>query len=101
MATMYIAEYEKLATDINGFTIQAGQEPAVAEQTVTTSGVTAVSAAFNDRTRFVRIVSTGIEHLKFGSAPTATTSNAVKIEADTPEFFGVIKGDKVAAINGV
>lgn len=102
MATLYIKEYTHICRDKNGNVIQAGLEDggSTTSQTVTTSGTSAQSAAFQSDTTFVRIVSTGIEHLEFGANPTATTNSATKIEADTPEFFGVAGGQKVAAING-
>lgn len=102
MATLYIKEYTHIARDINGSVIQAGLEDGTGtNQTVTTSGTTAQSAAFQTDTTLIRVVSTGIEHLEFGTNPTAVVAtSAVKIEADTPEFFGVVGGQKLAAING-
>ncbi len=101
MATLLIQEYEDLALDGRGNVIQAGREPGVSQSPLTTSGTTAKSAAFQSNTHFVRIVSGGIEHLAFGNTDiTATTNSATRIEADTPEFFGVKGGDFVAAING-
>ena len=39
-------------------------------------------------------------HLKFGAAPTATVSNKL-VAASAVEYFGVIEGQKVSAINAV
>jgi hypothetical protein len=98
MAVAYIQEYEKLAVDGSGFTIQAGKEPALASQAVifTTS---VASAAFQERTRFIRVSCNANANLAFGLAPTATATS-MEVQADTPEFFGVIQGQKVAIYDG-
>lgn len=93
---MYIQEYTNLSVDGRGFQVQAGQEPAVTSQKVSFTTSTA-SAAFDETTRFVRITCDADAHLQFAVAPTATTS-MMEVQADTPEFFGVIKGQKVAAV---
>lgn len=103
MGTLYITEYTHIARDKNGSVIQAGLEDGVSttNQVVTTSATTAQSAAFQTDTTLIRVVSTAIEHLEFGANPTAVVATSTtKIEADTPEFFGVAGGQKVAAING-
>jgi len=97
MAIMLISEYEDLAVDGRGNVVQAGQEPAIAEQNITFT-VSTASAAFNERTRFVRISCDTEAFLKFGASPTAVTAQGVNVQADTPEFFGVVKGQKVAAV---
>ena len=78
--------------------------PPVAEQKVTTSGTTAASAAFNTRTRFVRIKLSDAGHLAFGTGsgetPTATTSSALHMEAGAYECYAVDGGAKVAVIDG-
>jgi hypothetical protein len=98
MALMYIAEYAELAHDENGNVIQAGKEPALARQFVTYSA-TAASAAFNPSTRFVRIYCDGAAFLNFGPAPTSTTAQDTPVAATTPEYFGVIPGQKVSAVS--
>lgn len=98
MASMYIQEYRDIAKDEAGFVVQAGKEPAIATQKVTYTSSTA-SAAFHQDTRFVRITCDAEAHLAFGVAPTAT-ANSMNMQADTPEFFGVVGGQKVAAYDG-
>ncbi|MCK5505545.1 MAG: hypothetical protein KAJ10_10305 [Thermodesulfovibrionia bacterium] len=99
MSILYITEYEKLAVDADGNIIPVGQEPAITTQAVSFT-TTTPSAAFNTRTRFVRLTSDGECHMLFGLAPTATTSHP-QLLADTPEYFGVGLGNslKVAAVN--
>ena len=96
MAVLYISEYDNVATDNRGM-VQAGQEPAIATQTVAI-GVAAQSAAFNARTRFVRIHTDAICSVAFGANPTATTSSA-RMAANQTEFFGVVPGHKVSVIS--
>ena len=99
MSIAYITEYEDVALDGRGNVVPVGQEPAVATQVVTFSTSTA-STAFNNRTRFVRITSDTECHIIFAVAPTATTSHPQML-ADTPEYFGVSPGLKVALVNAV
>lgn len=67
-------------------------------QTITTSGSSAaISTAFATGTTVVRIVATEDVNIKFGSTPTATTSDPF-IPANQVEYFKVTAGEKVAAI---
>jgi hypothetical protein len=97
MATIAIREYAALA--MSG-AVQAGLEPAIADQSVASSGVTAQSAAFNVNSRFIAIstvAATGLSVL-FGDNPTATTSH-LRIPPNSMVFFGVRPGQKVAVID--
>ena len=96
MATMYISEYRGIQTGPNGEPIQAGSEPSVATQAVTFTTATA-SAAFNVATNLVRISCDAEAHLSFGTGPTATTSH-LQMQADSPEYFIVVPGQKVSAV---
>jgi len=99
MALINITEYDALAVNKVGGPIQAGQEPAIAIQSVTYNA-SAQSAAFNKRTRFVRISCNAEAYLVFGENPTATATTGTNVQADTPEFFGVVGGQIVAAYDG-
>jgi hypothetical protein len=77
-------------------TLQAAEEPAVNDQTVTFT-TTTQSAAFNASTRFITIVGSAAFHYAVGTNPTATTG-ALKIPADTPWTIAVTAGDKIAAV---
>ncbi|MEK9751587.1 MAG: hypothetical protein VW338_00025 [Rhodospirillaceae bacterium] len=99
MAVLYIAEYDRLATDSNGRAILAGTEPPIAEQTVAIGGTSTASSAFNSQTRYVRIHTDAICHTLFGKTPTATTGKQ-RMAADQTEFKAVTPGDKVAVIEG-
>jgi len=58
-----------------------------------------VSAAFDDKTRIVRVHTDSICSIKFGTAPTATTSTT-RLAANSTEYFGVPAGQsfKIAVI---
>ncbi len=97
MSTMYISEYEELASSENGM-VQAGREPAVVVQKATFTGTAGASAAFNARTKFIRVSCDAAAFLSFGVAPTAVTATDLPVQANTPEYFGVIPGQKVSAV---
>lgn len=98
MATLYVTEFSCITTDH----IQAAQEPELASQTVAISGASAASGAFSDTTRLVRVHTDSICSIKFGTSPTATTSNR-RMAANQTEYFGVPMGQqfKVAVIANV
>ena len=98
MAVMYIAEYAELAKDDRGNVVQAGHEPALATQAVTFT-TSVASAAFNPLTTLIRVSVDTEAHVKFGDAPTATTSHP-QMMADTVEYFGVTGNNslKIAAV---
>jgi hypothetical protein len=99
MATAYIREYEGLAVTTNAVA-QAGSEPGQADQTVTTSGTSAQSNAFGNKTVLIAISTPAAQAVccAFGTNPTATTSN-LRLPANSLFFFGVSPGHKVALID--
>ena len=97
-ATCKISEYVRLVSDPAGRDVPVAQEPAPVEQNITYTTTTA-SAAFNAATRFVRIVCDAKAHFKVAAAPTATATSPY-LPADTPEYFGVIAGQKIAFYDG-
>lgn len=99
MAKMYIQEYEKLAKDHQGNIVPVGLEPAVSSQQITFT-VSTTSVAFDGRTKFVRVSCDAAARLKFGSAPVATGADMI-VAANTPEYWGVTPGLKIAAYDGV
>ena len=58
------------------------------------------STAFDAATRLVRIIADADVFCLFGANPTATATNAIKIPANTVEYFEVNPGDKVACYDG-
>lgn len=100
MATMYIREYSYLLRDEAGNVVQAGFEDGFRTAQAVTYTTSTQSAAFQDTTRFVRITCDAEAFLDFGTNPTAVTGDAINVQADTPEFFGVVPGQIVAAYDG-
>ena len=96
MAKIYISEYADMPIR-QGNLVQVGQEPAIAAQVVAIGGASAQSAAFNAKTKFVRINTDAICSVLFGSNPTAT-ADSPRMSAGATEFFGIVAGHKVAVI---
>ena len=99
MASLYIAEYGKLALGLNGETVLAPIDPPIAEQKITIAGTSAASAAFNTQTRFIRMHTDAICHILIGKTPTAVATKARMVAGQT-EVRGVNGGDKIAVIEG-
>lgn len=99
MSAIWITEFRSLPMDVNGKTVQVAVLPAITTQKVTISGASAQSAAFNADTKLIRINADVLCHFIAGASPTATTGEA-RLPADTTEYFGVIAGQKLAAITG-
>lgn len=97
MAVVYISEYAEAPNIKTGQMLPVGQEPSLAEQTVAIGVGSVQSAAFNAKTKFVRLHTDAICSVKFGSNPTATATTP-RMAANSTEFFGVNPGDKVAII---
>jgi hypothetical protein len=67
-------------------------------QAVTYTTSTA-SAAFASSTNLIRVIADADVYLAFGAAPTATAT-AIRVPANTVEYFGVHAGQKVACYDG-
>lgn len=100
MATLYIREYEFLAGDNGGKVIQAGHENGYTTGQAVSFTTSTQSAAFQDTTRLIRVTADAEAFLDFGTNPVAAAADGVQIQADTPEFFGVVPGQLVAAYDG-
>jgi hypothetical protein len=94
MAKLYVTEFQALAAHY----AQAPQEPCVADQTPVVIGAGSLqSAAFNAKTRLVRIHTDAICSIAFGENPTAT-ANMQRLAAGQTEFRVVAPGHKIAVI---
>lgn len=89
MASLYIAEFEEMP-HTSGSKVQAALQAPLAEQKLTI-GTEVKSAAFNARTRFVRLHTDAICSILFGTDPTAAVTNA-RMAANATEYFGVPMG---------
>lgn len=97
---MYISEYSNAGLAI-GQIVQVASEPAITDQTpVDYSGGVASSAAFNAATNIVRVLCTSTCSIKFGTSPTAATTNK-PLAAGSPEYFAVPVGQsfKISVIS--
>ena len=99
MATLKISEYAEMAKDESGDNIAVAMEPAIAEQTVTFT-TAAASAAFNSRTKFIRVVADAKAHFKVGGSPANPTANSPYLPANLPEYFGVKQAHKIKVYDG-
>lgn len=99
MAVLYVTEFNNMGTSQNSQVMQMAAQPPLVEQTIAIGGVTAPSSAFNASTTFVRVHTDAICSIKFGTAPTATSTTA-RMAAGTTEYFVVPQGQayKVAVI---
>ena len=104
MATLYITEFQAIASPAIGASqagsnIQAMAQPPLAEQTVSIAAGSAQSSAFNVNTCIVRLHTDAICSVEFGTNPTSTAAKA-RMAANQTEYFGVPQGQsyKVAVI---
>lgn len=97
MANLWITELRAMPIDSNGKTVEAASLPAITTQKVTISATTAQSAALNADTKFVRVLTDANCCIIAADNPTATTSD-LPLTAEGAEYFGVIAGQKIAAI---
>lgn len=95
MATLYVSEH-------GGLGIQGAQvmsHPPLASQTVASGGTSAaVTNAFKDDTRLIRVHTDAICSIAIGPSPTAVTT-AMRMAAGQTEYFGVMPGHKIAVIS--
>lgn len=96
MAVLYIAEYTHFPVR-QGNVVQAPNDPPVAEQTVAIGAGSVQSAAFNAKTRVLRIHTDAICSILIGPDPTATAAKA-RLAANQTEYRVVQPGDKLAVI---
>lgn len=90
MTKLYVTEYcgLKLVSGPNGVPAQCPEEPPLAEQVVDYSAGAAASAAFNAKTKFIRVHADSICSRLIAAAPVATTAKA-RMSADQTEYIGL------------
>jgi hypothetical protein len=77
---------------------QAVNTPALANQVVTVSGVSAQSSAFTATTKIIRVHADVACHVVVGGASPTATTNSMKVGANQTEYFVVTPGQRVAVI---
>jgi hypothetical protein len=103
MSKLYIAEYARLTQASgpgNAATVQAPEEPPIATQIVDFASGAAASAAFNAKTRFVRLHTDAICSVRFGAAPTATV-NDPRMAAGQTELRGIALDGGAAKVSAI
>lgn len=100
---LFLTEYRDIGRDTGSNFIAAGMEPSVAEQTITASGTSGTSAAFNAQTSFVMVHAQEAVCLKWGTGTPVAVTTAQRMAAGETRFYGVPAGRsfKVAVILGV
>ena len=98
MAKAYISEYGEMPRDASGDTVPVPSEPAIATQSVTFT-TTNPSAAFNSKTKYIRVVADAKAHFRVSKAPKAVVGDPY-LPAHVPEYFGVRQGHKIAFYDG-
>jgi hypothetical protein len=99
MSVIHITEFSGSGAEISGVRVPIAMLPAVTVQEITISGASAQSAAFNAETRMIRISADAACRIRVGASPTAVATD-LRVGADSPEYFGVLPGQKLAAITG-
>lgn len=99
MAVLYITEYAELGIGAAGRVGQMPRAPFVAKQTVAIGGASVQSAAFNAKTRIIRLHTDAICSVAVDASPTATATDA-RMAANQTEYYDVslLPGGRVAVI---
>lgn len=104
MSILYITEFATFTlVGAPGGAGQIAEQPEIANQAITIGASSAQSAAFNSKTRFVRLHTDVICAIEFGTNPTAVAAGGTgtaRMPANQTEYFGVPQGQsyKVAVI---
>lgn len=95
MATLTIVELAAIAGSV-----QIHREPVITTQSITLGTTSQASAAFDAATNFVLLQTDGLCHIKFGSNPTAGSTDQA-LFANSEKYIGVPPSGsfKVAAIS--
>ncbi len=97
MATLFVAEIDKLGLDARGHDVMAPKFPCLRESVVSIGMSHAESAAFTGATLFVQISCDATCSIAFGVAPAATTTDQ-RLVANEKIFVAVEPGHKVSVI---
>ena len=102
MSKLYISEYARVtqASGPGSAVVQAPEEPPVATQVVDFTSGAAQSAAFNTKTRFVRIHTDAVCSVRFAAAPTATV-NDPRLAVGQTEFRGIPADGSAAKVSAI
>ena len=99
MAKLHITEFSAIPLAPDGKPLWLANISRKVAQQVVTYTTTTQSQAFKARTSFIRVYSDAKAFLQFSSDPVATIAD-MPLAANSPEYFAVDRGDKVAAYDG-
>ena len=98
MATLYVSEYDGVAPGGSGGAAQVAPGKPLASQTVAIGGTSAaVTNAFSAGTKIIRVHTDAVCSIAVAATPTAVAT-ALRMAADSTEYFSVQPGDKIAVI---
>src|SRR3954471_7624038 len=103
MAQVIVREFANVGS-VYGISAQAPAEPALADQTISTSGTTTPSSAFNTATRLLGISTPAASAVAYlvsptpGATPTALVTSQ-RLPANSLVYVAVRGGDKIAFID--
>jgi hypothetical protein len=102
MTKLYISEYARMtqASGPGNSVVQAPEEPPLAVQVVDYTSGAAQSAAFNAKTRFVRLHADTICSIRFAANPTAT-ANDPRLGAGLTEYRGIAADGSAAKVSAI
>jgi len=102
MSKLYISEYARMtqASGPGNAVIQAPEEPPIASQVVDFTSGAAQSAAFNAKTRFLRLHTDAICSVKFAANPTATVNDA-RLAAGQTELRGIPADGSASKVSAI
>lgn len=98
MAVCCISEYQFLAQDDNSVRAMTGKEPAQAYQELAIGGGNTQSAVFGAGTKIIRVHVDAACRVAIGPNPVAAVGTAMRMAANSTEFFGVPPGMKLGVI---
>jgi hypothetical protein len=102
MSKLYISEYARV-TQTSGpgnAVLPTPEEPPLATQIVDFTSGAAQSAAFNAKTRFVRLHTDAICSVRFAANPTATINDA-RLAAGQTELRGIPVDGSAAKVSAI
>ena len=102
MTKLYVSEYARMtqASGPGNTVVQAPEEPPLATQVVDYTAGAASSAAFNAKTRFVRLHTDAICSVAFGASPVATTAFP-RLAAGQTEYRGIPTDGSAAKVSAI
>jgi hypothetical protein len=102
MSKLYISEYARVtqASGPGNAVVPAPEEPPLAMQIVDFTSGAAQSAAFNGKTRFVRLHADAVCSVRFAANPTATVNDA-RLAAGQTELRGIPADGSAAKVSAI